>query len=891
MGSTIDKKLDMLQQVLLSFAIRQSWDYKYAKFSQKNNQSLLIHSFNAFSVARELGRPVFDIIDDELIVGCLGAFLHDYQKAQTRWQKAAIEFIDGERTFEEGSFDHDDGSEKQREILQDFLNAIEKEMDLVGINVSVSTLLDRIMNLVVFTHDTENRADAVRRRNQVGTVDVLVPLVRFADSIASIKEPKDIVNRIRDLALPHGKQVFFDFHELSQIRGLVTSFLNEALVNLMKEQGWKPLLYFGSGVVYYRTTQQELGSNFKKRLEDLLCDQEEQFKSSETYSNGMTNAVIGPLTQTKWPSLHLVREEDIHEIVQYLSTMPAMNKEDSYTDTILSKATDREKGFIRQFVEKCGSTQEDSDRAVLASMASDFNLFIYITDFLNGYRAYATKFGKAAEYEERVNVLLSQNTLKFTLDNLSGLGNTTQIESRLSTIWKLWDLDNRKLHHSSIRREVLVNQFISVLRGVLKEFNIFAPRLFTQDAKDLLMADILHLPINILKTEDFSLIARSAHKRYLDGKDKKNRICNFCGAQGIVDAPATLFGDGSQKFSNFIPGGTKIGAGRKAQVCALCLVESTLRAFYFPSSPATTFIILPDLSLSPALAAQWAEGVKSFVHTEKIGLSSVYAWNMTRVYTALARNESIDNASELASMLRPTKASVDRLTKYIESQWPNPSLLNYEVLTEAPENTFEGIAKAHLSGDIVINPQYLEDFKLPSRTQGTAYMTPSHMFIFFRNQLSLDEKESASTISIRAYFLALIISKVFHARVIVVDGFKPITDFSMHGMVRIRVPAPAAIALADLGISEETTLHELQSSLRRLAALTLVSMGYVEGLGKDRLLRLARMNRGAILRRAELEDWRKINQWQKRRLMDLLDTFPDVSGYTSENEETNEAIL
>lgn len=886
MGSAIDKKLDLLQQVMLSIAIQHGWGYKYAKFSQKNNQSLLIHSLNAFSVARELGQPGFDLDDDELFIGCLGAFLHDYQKAQTRWQNAAIEFINGERRFEDGSFEHDDGSEEQRDILRGFLGAIEKEMVLTGISAGITALTNRILNLVVFTHDTENHAAAVRRRNQVGAVDALVPLVRLADSIASIKEPKDIVSRIRDLSLPQGKRMSFDFHELSSIRGLVTSFLNEALVNLMKELEWKPLLYFGNGVVYFRMTRPEMRSNLKVRLEKLLRDQEEQFKSSETYTIGMTNAVIGPLTQTKWPCLQIVREEDIPEIVRHLSAMPAMNKEDNYAEVVLSKATDKQKVLIREFVKKCGSSQEDSDNAILALMISDFDLFIYVADFLNGYRGYAIQSGRMAEYDERVNMLLAQNELDFKLDELSGLGNTTQIENRLSTIAKLWDLDGRKLHLTNNRREALVNEFISVLRGVLKEFSSSAPLLFTQSAKELLMTDILHLPVNILETEDFSRIAMTSHERYLDGKDQKNRICSFCGAEGVVDAPATLFGDGSQKFSNFIPGGARIGAGRKAQVCALCLVESTLRAFFFPSAPATTFVIIPDLSLSPALAAQWAEGVKSFVRTEMIGLSSVYAWNMTRVYTALVRDEAINNASELASMLRPTKASVDRLTKHLEAQWSDPSLLKYKVLTETPESTFQDIARAHLSGEIIINPRYLEDFRSPSRTQGTAYMTPSHMFIFFRNKLYLDEKESASTISIRAYFLALIVSKIFHARVIVTDGLAPISDFSMHGMVRTQVPAPAAIALSGLGITEETPLHELQSALRKLAALTLVSMGYVEGLGKDRLLRLAGMNRGAILRRAEHEDWRKISQWQKKRLIDLLEALPEVFASASENKTT-----
>jgi hypothetical protein len=250
---------------------------------------------------------------------------------------------------------------------------------------------------------------------------------------------------------------------------------------------------------------------------------------------------------------------------------------------------------------------------------------------------------------------------------------------------------------------------------------------------------------------------------------------------------------------------------------------------------------------------------------------------MTRVYAALAHNETINNAPTLASMLRPTNKSVKDLAKHLKSQMGEPDKVRYEVLTNEPEKcTFEDIARAHLSGNISLNERHLEDFRAPQRSQGTAYMTPGHMFLFFRNPLHLDDGESASTVSIRAYLLALIISRVFHARVVVIDGFQPVSDLSMEGLVRIQVPAPAAMALADLEISGENQLYELRDALQKLSALTLISLGYVEGLGKDRLLRLATMNRGAILRRSELEDWSKIKGWQKRRLIELLDVLPVI---------------
>ncbi|MHA1859367.1 MAG: hypothetical protein ACTSUU_07980, partial [Candidatus Thorarchaeota archaeon] len=74
----------------------------------------------------------------------------------------------------------------------------------------------------------------------------------------------------------------------------------------------------------------------------------------------------------------------------------------------------------------------------------------------------------------------------------------------------------------------------------------------------------------------------------------------------------------------------------------------------------------------------------------------------------------------------------------------------------------------------------------------------------------------------------------------------------------------------------EVGLEELRSALQKLSALTLIAMWHVEKLGKDRLLRLASMNRGAILRRSQMEDPQKFRK-RVRRLMKLLEVLPDFA--------------
>jgi len=237
------ERLELLQKPLIELALEEDWGYKYAKFAADSSQSLLVHSFNTFSVARILGEYIFDLNSDDMLVACLGAFLHDYQKSEDEWQSAAISFMNGNRSTENSVFDHDDGSPEQLESLKNLLDRIKDDLSAFGFKVSVDALAKRILNIVVYTHDTDNRAVAIRRRSEVGPIDSLVPVIRLADSIASIKEPSEIVRKIRDLDLPQGKQVAFDYHEISVIRGLTTSFLNEAVIELMSEHGYVPLLH------------------------------------------------------------------------------------------------------------------------------------------------------------------------------------------------------------------------------------------------------------------------------------------------------------------------------------------------------------------------------------------------------------------------------------------------------------------------------------------------------------------------------------------------------------------------------------------------------------------------------------------------------------------------
>ncbi|MCF2138268.1 MAG: type I-D CRISPR-associated protein Cas10d/Csc3 [Candidatus Thorarchaeota archaeon] len=873
MSSQADK-LEQIRRGLISMALDQQWNFKYAKFGREHKQSLFVHALNTFSVTKVLAENLFDLDTDSVIIACLAGFLHDYQKADEKWQSAALSFMSGKRV-QGSAFSHDDGSDDQRSRLVDLLQQAEAAMD-PGHTVKISQFADRILNIIVYTHDTQNRADAARRKKQVGPIDALVPVVRLSDAIASIKTPAEILRRAHDLDLPTDKTVSFEYHELSMIRGLTTTFLNQALLELMKECGYIPLLYFGSGTVYLVVGEPTIPDNVMERLEELLDDQVTTFQGTTFYKTHITNAVIGPLTQTTWPCVHLADVNSIPQILAHISNMPTTNKDKKYGKSLYDSAKAKHKPAVETFLKQIGADRDET----LAEMGSDFSFLIYVASFLKEYQDIAKAAGVIDEYTADVNDWLKALLGEFDLELCSKkIKNTADLTTRVEIITKLWQVGTKDLHRlpREKKRKILIKNYETLMVRVLKKYKRYAPPIFSETSKKLLFADVAHVPFVLLSDTEIRSQADGPSKRYQAGKEKSRRICSLCGAVAEDTAPAPLFGDGSEKFSNFLPAGVSIGSGKKAQVCDLCIAEGTLRALFFPSPPATTFIVLPDLSLSPELAKQWADGVQSFAMREKIGLSSSRVWNMTDIYKLLARGEIVNNATDLSDLLHPTKQRVDDLAKHLRNDAGKPENVGYRDLVGIGKlETFEEIARAHLHGDIEIEPDHLMDFQMPQPLQSSTYLTPNHLFMFLRNPPYEDKEESKSTTAIRTYFMAMLLAVVYHARVITMEGFQPISDFTLKGLVRTQLPAPASIALASYGITEEMPLSNVKDALQKLAAVTLITLYQVKKLGKDRLLRILSMNRGAILRRAQTELGEKLKGGTRRRLVNWLDVLPDI---------------
>jgi CRISPR-associated protein Csc3 len=108
----------------------------------------------------------------------------------------------------------------------------------------------------------------------------------FSDKIAYlVKQPSDIVEQeaLRESLLSLGGGQFdFAYHQLAENKGLLTNVLNNALLGLLQnELGWRPLLFFPTGVVYLREraergrplpTREDLAQRVEERLTKTCKD-------------------------------------------------------------------------------------------------------------------------------------------------------------------------------------------------------------------------------------------------------------------------------------------------------------------------------------------------------------------------------------------------------------------------------------------------------------------------------------------------------------------------------------------------------------------------------------------------------------------------------------------
>jgi len=286
------------------------------QFSNKADQSLLVHVLNGLLIAWNLSKELPDSLSEiEQRLLCLGFILHDYDK-----------YLHHRGEASPGAHQTTEIVQKCQDIGEKLLNftAFWKEWKDYSLDICfLAQNTQRKNGSHRILLDWENNEQSFRLKYL--ELDRLCDLLAFADIAVHMNDPGDIVTQtrgdrlqeiLRDLGLDVDKKLIY--HRLRDCRGLLTNRIHNAVNNFAQQQDWKPLLYFAQGTVYLAPQESEIPS-----LEDIQSyvwssilqgDEEINLRGlEELFSNGDIGFIrdgkglkIAPLTRELFTPAELI---------------------------------------------------------------------------------------------------------------------------------------------------------------------------------------------------------------------------------------------------------------------------------------------------------------------------------------------------------------------------------------------------------------------------------------------------------------------------------------------------------------------------------------------------------------------------------------------------------
>lgn len=255
-------------------------------FGKLHDQSLSAHLFNGIFAGSRIAELLPHTLSDrEWQVWILGFIVHDYTKAkQIEIQPGYITEI--RRIIEHlGVHLHFDG------FFQEWRNYLD---DIVFIAQNAQKRKDANLNLSAYPGLQLNGRRLNTLRFLASFADVLVHITRPADIAERDSRGRDIAQNLRiTLAqlFPIDQTPRLAYHQLTEVRGLLSNLVNNALMRALEQQGYQPYLFFPNGVVYIDMNRSQAAIDGTKLIGDL-------WREVGAKLSGIDTEVIVPATGT-----------------------------------------------------------------------------------------------------------------------------------------------------------------------------------------------------------------------------------------------------------------------------------------------------------------------------------------------------------------------------------------------------------------------------------------------------------------------------------------------------------------------------------------------------------------------------------------------------------------
>jgi len=866
--SDLDDLLKILV-ILIQHARNKNWNNLYAKWTRNfyETQSLLVHSINQASVIIELFKNIIPpnaFTHEERIVAVVGAFLSDSGKALEKFQFAVIQ-----KSREPDAYDH--VTSEALSIVKSFLEEIKGDITPFLTGTAWTEFIKRVLQAVCH-HQSLKAKKLMGECSKYGAKSTTSLLIDFVDDLVSAKRIEEAVRigKNMDSALHILGNIEFEYHKLTRIRGILSVFLNQALIIAFKKRKYHPILYFPEGVLY--VSKQKTKTPLKISKEEIhkeIIRMISEIFNSPLYENNIYNAVFGPITQTivilpEFLQIKMIKQK----LKEQIPNASKLKKDIEKTFEKLSKAKkSKKKGKIipiEYFKEKARENGITLELLIehYVKYKTLMTFFYAILEILVSWDQ-----EKKSLNNNHLSKILQKYFPFLTLDILkSGYANSARFDKKLNLFLESWR-DNKKnlLIKNTVGNVTFVNNLSNVLEDIYDFVKSNRPPLIDKKVVDFLLLDVNH-PMITPKIETSNMFEKINMSFQLDKTDSDSFNCFFCHLPSIDVVKSDLVGDGSQKFSNQLVGGKIFGKEHKARFCCVCRLEAILRKILVGQKPAEIILLVPEINMGPELRERWKKEIQTFQTSRKRDISLVNSITLRKVIKMIATADSptfleLDGSWVARNIIVGNEKRKKRV-KILKENYDNIKNFNnaYNTKFKSFEEVVDAIFKLEWWEDD------LETFFEPATQINYVYETPNYLLMLLRFEYKENE-EPTSSAYLRKLVLGILISLIFNCKVKFIKNLNPVLHHEFKGIVTIS-DTPIIHDLNKIFNPEGIiTLHNRWKVLKHLTILMTLENEF-EKPEKDFLLKYMKYSRGFILNK--LRQQKKVSD----EILDLLGKLP-----------------
>jgi hypothetical protein len=858
--------IDHYSDSLIHYAEYREWHLKYAKFNKNIHQSLLSHSLNVCGLSDRL----YTILEPKTKSTArrrllLAAFFHDIAKETESYQQVVKNWLNGLRNSKPSEWEQmnrdviNKGIRKFIEYEKLFLD--QKEIDSIiwiithmGQPESVYNIQDRLI------------------LPPYGDEKILCEIARLADNIMSIHNVEEIRNVKPDRWIL--KNLNFHFHKIGIIRGVLTQCLHSSIQKLYEKNSFIPIAWFPDGTVYVDIQSKKLNEINEDELQDIIYSElkhiftpEREEEMGRSSFAGLTGSII------KSPEFLFFSEQTVksfwNEIMKKsFANLPIAIKK-SKKKTITQSANvnididEMTKKISNLFIE----SGDDKDTSLIyAGIANSLSKIIQILNgaknsIINKYNN--SNLEKEKQFKKEIqkkldNIIIStiQSSLKCNIisEQILNIANNSSPRQR-------FDLFKELALSSSLFQSI--DRWWKEFSKSMVKCTLFFMKVWKKEIEDFLKEISLLLKGDLVTLSggiDVNLVkAKEIVQKYMVGKQYDGTIiCEECGGPAQVRANSPPF-EKSQTYHDHLAAGQRIGKTNVINVCNLCRFERLIRSIFVENGK--TFIIYPQLALSPAQRNRWEEIIKR-ITLDKIGtnlppITYINEWSKLVIERKISPIDA--DMSEISSTIEK-ETSKKRLIHILKKSYDLDleTLISNIELSEKNKideyDTFEKIATGLIDRKITLT-KHAENIVQKSLSKTKFLYGSSNFVLVVLPNIWRYNDEPESALGLRYIFISSILSKLFLSCVRIITSDSMISgDVINNGYVKIQSYSTFQNLYPKLGIKHGwIPISMLDYTLTRLACLMLIDSIFIDknkaSFGSDQLIKLSHLVPGEIVNR------------------------------------------